>query len=290
MRLEEILDILENNNKIPTINKEITEIIKMLKNTDTLDIEEFSYVINRCSNLKEAILININSGYFKLLRKIESLSDAIKFLGLKTVEKLVIAHLVKSIMPDNLGQSKQLDRDKYWKHCLGTSVAANLIAEKLNKADIYKYFAYGLIHDLGVVVLDVCVPDLIDKVMEKQRKGMHQIIAERIVMNGFTHEDAGRWQCIRFELPDDIRSIVEYHHRPLLAKKYKEEVYILSIADSISNVYYENLLAINTKHVFNKKVMDELGISKDDLEEIIDILPEKVEEASRQINFNMLSI
>jgi len=165
MKSTEIISILERNEKLPNIDKEITEVIVMLKNSDTLDIEKFSDKICNCLNLKEAILANINSGYFRLSRKIETLSDAVKFLGLKTVEKLVIAHLVKTIIPDNLGQSKQLDREKYWKHSLGTSVAANLIAEKLSKADKYKYFAYGIIHDLGVVVLDICVPDMVDKVV-----------------------------------------------------------------------------------------------------------------------------
>lgn len=125
MKSTEIISILERNEKLPNIDKEIREVIVMLKNSDTLDIEKFSDKICNYLNLKEAILANINSGYFRLSRKIETLSDAVKFLGLKTVEKLVIAHLVKTIIPDNLGQSKQLDREKYWKHSLGTSVASN---------------------------------------------------------------------------------------------------------------------------------------------------------------------
>jgi len=59
----------------------------------------------------------------------------------------------------------------------------------------------------------------------------------------------------------------------------------MSVADAISNIYYENLLAINTKNMLNEKVIDELGLTKEDLQEIISVLPAKVEEANKQLNF-----
>ena len=55
----------------------------MLKNSDTLDIEKFSDKICNCLNLKEARLANINSGYFRLSRKIETLSDTVKYFRVK---------------------------------------------------------------------------------------------------------------------------------------------------------------------------------------------------------------
>ena len=77
-------------------------------------------------------------------------------------------------------------------------------------------------------------------------------MAERIVMKGFTHEQAGIWQCNKWELSKDIRSIVKHHHAPLLDGKYSYEVNIMSLADSISSFYYEGLLSMNTKFIFNK--------------------------------------
>lgn len=283
----EIIDIFEKSNKLPVMNSEITEVISMINNSDSIIIEEFADKIAKCGNLKESLLINVNSGYFKLQSKIESLSDAIIYLGMQTVERLVIAYLIKSLIPAGIGNSKELDREKYWKHCLGTSIAANLIAEKLGKEDKYRYFAYGLIHDLGVAMLDICLPDVMDEVVTIQKKGVHEIIAERLVMSGFTHEQAGGWQCENWGLPEDFKAIVEHHHTPLLAKKYLEEVNIMSLSDSISSLYYERLLGFNTKYELNKNVLNKLGITKDDVEEIGTTLPEKIEEANKQLNFDL---
>lgn len=283
----DIINIIEKSDKLPVMSSEITEIINMISNYNEINIEELADKIHKCGNLRESLLTNVNSGYFKLQRKINSLEDAIVYLGMRTVERLIITYLIKSLIPDQIGKSKELNREKYWKHCLGTSIAANLIAEKLGKPDKYRYFAYGLIHDLGLVVLDICVPDLIDEVVKVQKKGVHQIVAERLVMKGFTHEQSGSFQCEKWGLPEDIKAIVEHHHTPSSAEKYIEEVNIMSVADSISSLYYERLLSLNTNYVLNKSAMNQLGITEDDIEEISRVLPSKIEEANKQLNFNL---
>ncbi|MCB2289790.1 HDOD domain-containing protein [Clostridium sp. CS001] len=286
----EILDVFNKSDELPVMNSEITKVINMISDSENIDIGEFSDKIANCGNLSEVLLRNVNSGYFKLQRKIDSLEEAIVYLGMRTVEKLAIAYLIKSLIPVEIGKSKELNRDKYWKHCLATSIAANLLAEKLGKVDKYKYFAYGLIHDIGIVILDICLPNLIDEVVNMQKKGIHQIVAERLVMKGFTHEQSGRWQCEKWGLPEDIKAIVEHHHTPLLAEKYFEEVNIMCLADSISSFYYERLLCLNTSYVFNRSVMNKLGVTDNDIEEISRVLPIKVEEADKQLNFNLFTV
>lgn len=290
MNSSEIISIFEKSEELPIMNNSINEVINMINNSNNINIEEFADQIDKCGNLSDVILINVNSGYFRLQRKIESLSDAIVYLGMKAVEKLVIAYLIKSLIPAKIGKSKELNREKYWKHCLGTSIAANILAEKLGKVDKYKYFAYGLIHDIGIVMLDICLPEFVDEVVTMQEKGIHQIVAERLVMKGFTHEQSGRWQCEKWGLPEDIIAIVEHHHTPLAAKKYLEEVYIMCLADSISSLYYERLLCLNTSYVLNKNVMIKLGITENDIEEISGVLPERVDEADRQLDFKLFHL
>ncbi|HCW05515.1 MAG TPA: metal-dependent phosphohydrolase [Clostridium sp.] len=288
MNSEKIIGLLEEAEWLPKINRNILEIISLIDSSDKINMEVLADKIQKCGNLRESLLANVNSGYFRLKRTVNSLSEAVVYLGTKAVERLIIAHLVKALIPDRIGRAKNLNREKYWKHSLGTSIAANILAEKLGYKDKYKYFAYGLIHDIGTVVLDVCLPELVDEVVLKQSKGLHQIVAERLVMKGFTHEHAGAWQCEKLRLPEDIRVIVEHHHTPLQADKYKDEVYIMSIADAISSLYYERLLCMHTNYVLNERVMEYLGLTYDDIEEISKILPQKVEEAHKLFNFNLI--
>ena len=45
---------------------------------------------------------------------------------------------------------------------------------------------------------------------------------------------------------------------------------------------------MNTRYVLNRKVMEVLGVTDDDIEEISMMLPERVEEAYTQFNFSVL--
>lgn len=288
MNSKEIIDLLERSQELPKINRNVLEIISLIDGSEKINMEVLASKIARCGNLKDSLLANVNSGYFKIKRTINSLSEAVMYFGSKTVERMIIAYLIKVVIPNNIGRAKHLDREKYWKHSLGTSIAANILAEKLGNKEKYKYFAYGLMHDIGAGVLDICLPEIVDEVVLKQRKGLHQIVAERLVMEGFTHEHVGAWLCEKLGLPDDIKAVVAHHHTPLEEDTYKEEVYIMSIADSISSLYYERLLCMNSNYVLNKRAMEELGVTQEDIDEISRILPEMVEEAFNQFKFSVL--
>lgn len=287
---ESVISIIKNTDKLPTIKAEISDLIIMINKEEDINISELSLKINECGNLREALLTNINSGYFKLQRKIESIKDAVVYLGMRAVEKLIVAYLIKSLLPTNLGNSKELNSEMYWKHCLGTSIAANLIAEKLGIEDKYRYFAYGLIHDIGYTALDVCFPEIVDEVYEIQKKGVSQVVAERMIMGGCTHSDIGEVLCEKWNLHEDIKTVVKHHHTPLGAENYKLEVMILSVADAISTLYYEKLVKVSTSFSLNNNIINELGLDMEFIEEISKVLPNKVEMVNKQLNFAILSL
>lgn len=91
-----------------------------------------------------------------------------------------ISYFTRLLLPDNKGRAKLFNNNKYWKHCIGTSIAAYMIADETKLSDKDKMITYGLIHDIGITVLDICLPDLLDKVHEQQMKGIHQIVAEKL--------------------------------------------------------------------------------------------------------------
>lgn len=53
---------------------------------------------------------------------------------------------------------------------IGTFIASYMIADETKFRDKKKMFTYGLIYDIGITVLDICLPDLLDKVHELQMK------------------------------------------------------------------------------------------------------------------------
>ncbi len=286
MNSSQIFEILEQSSFLPSLPNGVSEIFTVLNNPASTDIDELINQINKYENLSDLLLRNINSGYFKLGRTINSLQETVVYLGLKNVQKLLIASITKEILPDSLGRAKKFKRDLYWKHSLGTAIAAEIICEKSTLRNRYNLFSYGLIHDIGMAILDRCLPEIVDELYENQLNGMHQIIAEKIVMGGITHENIGLWICERWNFPNEMQAIVGYHHRPLLAKEFIQEVKIFYIADMISTTYYENLLGVITSQPnINSNIINAVGITSETIKYIQSNLPIQVEKANRILNF-----
>ena len=100
--------------------------------------------------------------------------------------------------------NRKIKMMSYWKHVMGTSVASCVLAEKLKKGDKFKLFSYGLVHDIGIIVLDTCFPELVEKIIEKMYTGMGHTSSERIYLDNLTHGDIGAWLCRRWNIREDI--------------------------------------------------------------------------------------
>lgn len=160
-----------------------------------------------------------------------------------------------------------------------------MIADEIGLCDKDKMFTYGLIHDIGVIVLDICLPEYLDKVHKLQLKGVHQIVAEKIVLGGITHTEIGMWICSQWGLSKEIMEVVGHHHSPFVNNKFSDEVRIVHLADSISTNYYGKLLGCNKTFIYSNRTRELLNISKEFIWYMARKLPEEVYKINRIINF-----
>lgn len=93
--------------------------------------------------------------------------------------KIIALSYVTRLLPDHLGRTLVFNSRRYWKHCLGTSIAAYMIATKTNLCNRDKMFTLGLIHDIGIAILNICLPVYPDRIHEM--KLMH--LADSISTN-----------------------------------------------------------------------------------------------------------
>jgi len=273
--------IIQQSNYLPPIPKAFGEILSMLLEPEEFSIDECIERLYRLPEL-ESRLIQVLNYHSRLNREIVCLKDAVLYLGAKNTRMIAIAYITRLLLPDRSGRSSIFDRKKYWMHCIGTSIASYMIADKTGLCDKEKIFTYGLIHDIGTTVLDICLPDHLDSVYTKQlQKGLHQIVAEKIVLNGITHTEIGMWLCKQWGLPEEIAEIVGYHHTPFVHSKTSNEVKIMHLADAISTNYYANLMGTNTTFIYADKMREALKLSKEFILNVAEKLPQEVDKISR---------
>ncbi|HHT97537.1 MAG TPA: HDOD domain-containing protein [Clostridiales bacterium] len=277
-----IIKQIKESGNLPDIPKDFGEILKML-------LEPFEYDINQCAEnflrlpLLETMLLQALNYNSKLNREIKTIKEALILLGTKNTKIIAISYITRLMLPDSKGRAKLFNNKKYWRHCIGTSIAAYMIADETGLCDKDKMFTLGLIHDIGITALDICLPDYLDKIHALQLKGTHQIVAEKIVLSGITHSEIGMWICKEWNLPDEIAEVIGFHHTPLLAESYLNEVRIMHLADSISTNYYEKLLGNNTTFIYAERIMKMLNVDKELIDRLIKNLPSEINKVNRRI-------
>jgi HD-like signal output (HDOD) protein len=101
-------------------------------------------------------------------------------------------------------------------HCslVGTLATRIAAAFDKNKQFLQDVFAAGILHDIGVLVLLVCLPEPYGEARALSRnKQLPLWEAERQVL-GATHAEIGAYLMNLWGLPDPIVEAIAWHHQP----------------------------------------------------------------------------
>ena len=276
MQNGEIYELIESACDLPSLPPHGREILEMVNAPDAFDLGALSRMVERDPGIASFFLRYARRS---VTADFSTVREAILYLGAKSSRNVLVFFFTALFYTPAKGRERRtFDIWHYWLHVLATSIAAEEIAQLVDHEDAFRLFTYGLLHDMGILVLDFCQPGRMDEIHERTLTGMHQIVAEREVLGGETHSDIGGWLCDRWNLPEDIASVVRYHHTPYRAPKLTREVKILYVADVIGTLYYERLLNISTEmRLPERRIMESLGLRIEDVERIGRELHGKVE-------------
>ena len=175
--------------------------------TDIVDVIRYDEAITA------EVLRMCNSAYFGFNRQINSLQDAMVYLG---TAKLL--HLVMAVHGDALLGKAQagygLEPGALWHHSVATAIACDAMGEKLDLPNKDQLFTMGLLHDIGKVVLSEYVAAEYAEIVRLVNEDHHAFDeAERMVL-GYDHAETGMLLAERWQLPEEIVKGIRWHHAP----------------------------------------------------------------------------
>ncbi len=277
MDKEYFYKVIEDSPNFPKVPSELSSIIEILQEPKKVNIDELVEKITVINDLEEKILLYLNSEIFRLKKKITSLREGIIYLGMSTMQVIVLATIIRYIFPsdnESITKKKKID---YLKHTIGTAIASCAISEYLNEYDKFEIFTQAMLHDIGVVVIDNCYPEKMEDILTIMRRGNTQIIAEKIALGGIHHTDVGAWLCDKLNLPNNIKEVITYHHWPAKQNPDNRLVHIIHAGDYISTRYYEKLVRVNVDYIYNLNLKNDLNIPETVINEIALKIPLEVE-------------
>ena len=215
MTSDEYLKKLQRHiNSMPALPVTVTKVVEIADNPATSPVD-LNKVISLDPVLMARVLKLINSAYYGVSSKVNSLVRAIIMLGINTVKNLALS---TSII-DSMGTKtnfRALEPQAFWRHSLGVGVTAKLLAKKRNvqSARVEEYFIAGLLHGIGKIPMNnVLSEEYVEAMSLADREHLPLHMAERRVF-GFDHEFIGALIGEAWNLGDAILDTIKYQHRP----------------------------------------------------------------------------
>ena len=149
MNLKAVLSKIDQLIPIPPI---ASEIMKMAQEPD-INLEAITQLITYDAAITANILKNVNSAYFGLNRKIESVKEAVVLLGLHPVIQLVFMN-VAAANQKKACRGYALEEGALWKHSAASAILSRKIAQNIGIGNDTLIFTTTLLKDIGKVVLN----------------------------------------------------------------------------------------------------------------------------------------
>jgi len=214
---------------LPTVFARINEAV----NNPRSSMHEIGRIISEDAGLTARLLMLVNSAFFSLPQRIDSITQAITIVGTQQLRDLALATSVIKLfkgIPSDL-----VDMERFWKHSIGVGIAARTLAAYRREPNVERFFVSGILHDIGRLVMYMKIPDLSRTALVRTRENNELLhVAEEQVI-GFDHAAVGRALMQNWRLSVYQEEVVAFHHRPELAGRFPVETAIVHTADILAH-------------------------------------------------------
>ena len=201
---------------------------------NTASAEELSEVIMSDPSLAARVLKLVNSSYYALPSKIDTLSRAIAIIGMHELSSLVYS--LCAVQSFSRISSAVTNMNTFWRHGVYTGLAAKALAERMNCISSERLFVTGLLHDIGTLTINARFPEIAEDTVYKSGGDENKLALAEQEALGFDHAYLGALMLENWELPAATCDAIRYHHQPRNAQVTTLEASIVHIADAFANV------------------------------------------------------
>jgi HD-like signal output (HDOD) protein len=188
-----------------------------LRLRSVLDDPEFSMsdvanVISQDPGMTTRLLRLVNSAFFGLAAKIETVTRATSLLGTQQVHDLVLA---TSVTETFAGMSSEImDMQRFWRRSIHCGILSRLLANRCNVLDSERLFVAGLLRDIGHLIMYQTVPELSQQAMEKALATGQPLFKVEQAIIGLDYARVGAALMRQWDLPKSLVQATEFHVEP----------------------------------------------------------------------------
>jgi len=207
---EKLIRLIGGITSLPSLPTLFIRLTALLDQQET-DCIQIAGVIKEDIAMTAQVLKLVNSSFLGLTRRLESLEEAVAYLGVNMIRNLVLVQPLFSQCTSEEFNEFQLNT--LWKHSFSIAqLSKQIAADKKNSLTMQDYaYLAGLLHDIGKLILVRYLPDDYRKIRESvQQTGRTYSVVEQEIL-GVDHATIGGYLVSFWGFPRRIIEGVTFH-------------------------------------------------------------------------------
>jgi HD-like signal output (HDOD) protein len=216
---------------LQSVNRALHELV----NSEQSLSSQIAEIIRRDPSLAARLLRMVNSVYFGLSARINSIEEAVFFLGLRQIRELSMATpVIEDLERLQTPTPMPLPWKDLWAHSIGTAILTReiLASTHLTFDDDTDYLV-GLLHNVGKVVMAYAFPEELARVATTPCESTNEAGRLEAQLIGWDHAQIGAYYLERHHLSDEIIFAVRYHNEPARAPRHRLLAAAVQVADHL---------------------------------------------------------
>lgn len=276
MELESLALLVGRSQNLPMLPQVASSIIRLADDPNS-STREMAIIIEQDPAISAKVLRVANSAAYGS-RGVACLTTALNLLGMKTMQAMVIAIAYQQVISDKQS-AKSFSKLDFWRHSLAAATGARILGKLIAPDEAEELYLTGLIHDVGMLVLDRFIPDDFDSAITlscEQEIPLHEAETQTL---GFNHAEVGALLVEKWELPPRMEGAIRYHHEPLTDNETFRTSSIIAAADTLSyQCGYPNNGTRSPKAI-NEDTFGNLELPPEQYDAIRSVIASEVEKA-----------
>ncbi|MEA1972556.1 MAG: HDOD domain-containing protein [Candidatus Cloacimonadota bacterium] len=286
MGKEDFFKQLENISDLPTLPIVASKLMTLLASPNS-SLKQISKIMTSDPAITAKVLKIANSAYYTTSNKVNSVRMALVILGENQITSIVYSLSLYRTFSDDIDSDFQ---NRFFTHALSTAHISKMLAKKLNLRLRDSVFTAGLIHEIGLIILNQYYNNefrRVELLIKKKQFESHLAFKQILQID---QSEIGAWLAKRWKLPDQLVSSIVNHKCSMLQSNNKDQLAALvhiasmvatligfklidkyTLEDYIDNVCWDYL--VKDPDNFDKQgLYEEILEKKDTIKDLVDLV------------------
>jgi HD-like signal output (HDOD) protein len=279
METVRILEELEKIENLPTLPVVAQQIQKLIGNPNS-NMAQIASIITKDQAIAARVIRLINSAFYGLGGRVTSIQQAIVLLGLNTVKNLVTGVAIVKMFEDSKGGPSLFNREMFWMHTFACALGARMIAINLHEERPEDFFLAGLLHDVGILVLDQYFHNDFIAVLKYSVCNKTDFLKAEQQVLGTSHGEIGEFLARKWKVPEYLSHAIRHHHAPSAVDRSKitclAEIAVVHAADVASDNNGIGMLPATASKPYSDYALRHLNLTSAAIETMFEPITQEV--------------